>query len=502
MQDKNRFSILLEHLLTTAEIKNATLAQYLQYDVSYISKWINGHMLPAEKGLDNVLWGISQCIVSELTESTRPKLYYEYQVNDIGDLGRAIYDHLNAEYIYIKDLKKNFGQDIAPSVMLYPELTLSDFVLKLRHPAIRRVKSLHIATLVDLMAMDHDHQMTFFDLKNESQNTLIRYPGVHLSLIISMESALEDPAHSALLIMQLMTYHYFLDFTIYESPQARGRIIFTVDDAYTITGMLVNPHHCIAVTTSEDSDICQTFSQRVLSICDPQMMLLRPAPMNEMLDSFLYIQSLVSENRCWLIGHMMEHFLPEDTFEELLLQASQLDNWDLDLQELRKIHNLTERILETSEIRIQLFATALNSFAISGELDFYNHKLILTTEQRISYVDKLVQYLQKNKKLQIQLIQRGTNTKLLKIADSSMFLSDSVSYLRLDIPEKTNSIQLLSRNSSRTLFRQAFEQRWNNADDESMDQEVVNRSLYQIVSSIELLARAKEAMSSMEDEEK
>ena len=43
--EKNRFSELLEELLNTAEIKNANLAKSLQYDVSYISKWISGRML-------------------------------------------------------------------------------------------------------------------------------------------------------------------------------------------------------------------------------------------------------------------------------------------------------------------------------------------------------------------------------------------------------------------------------------------------------------------------
>ena len=49
MDDKNRFSILLEHLLEVAEVKNYTLAKRLQYDVSYISKWVSGRMLPAKK---------------------------------------------------------------------------------------------------------------------------------------------------------------------------------------------------------------------------------------------------------------------------------------------------------------------------------------------------------------------------------------------------------------------------------------------------------------------
>ena len=68
MEDKNRFSILLEHLLEVAEVKNYTLAKRLQYDVSYISKWVSGRMLPAKKTEKHVMEGISACVVDEATD--------------------------------------------------------------------------------------------------------------------------------------------------------------------------------------------------------------------------------------------------------------------------------------------------------------------------------------------------------------------------------------------------------------------------------------------------
>ena len=49
LEEKNRFSRLLEFLINTAQIKNYVLAQELQYDVSYISKWVNGKLIPSEK---------------------------------------------------------------------------------------------------------------------------------------------------------------------------------------------------------------------------------------------------------------------------------------------------------------------------------------------------------------------------------------------------------------------------------------------------------------------
>lgn len=61
--EKNRFSILLEQLINMGEVKNSSLATALRYDPSYISKWITGRILPAEKTKQKVLRGISQEIV-------------------------------------------------------------------------------------------------------------------------------------------------------------------------------------------------------------------------------------------------------------------------------------------------------------------------------------------------------------------------------------------------------------------------------------------------------
>ena len=63
MTEKNRFSRLLDSLMADAELKNCVLANELQYDVSYISKWISGRMIPSEKSADKILEGISRTLV-------------------------------------------------------------------------------------------------------------------------------------------------------------------------------------------------------------------------------------------------------------------------------------------------------------------------------------------------------------------------------------------------------------------------------------------------------
>lgn len=80
MKDKNRFSVLLKHLTSMANLKNYALAKSLQYDESYISKWISGKLLPSDKNHELILQAISECIVQSLTPETIPVFLKEYQV--------------------------------------------------------------------------------------------------------------------------------------------------------------------------------------------------------------------------------------------------------------------------------------------------------------------------------------------------------------------------------------------------------------------------------------
>ncbi|MDD6514068.1 MAG: hypothetical protein PUG45_01205, partial [bacterium] len=167
MEEKNRFSKLLNNLMTEAELKNNTLAQELQYDVSYISKWVSGRMIPAEKSSRKILNGISQCIVNNASEAGRRSLMENYQVDNIGDLKSAILDNMVAEYNYVNEMKRNTGNDVAPKTLFFPELNLSQYIGKMHHPVLRRVNSLDVVAVMDLMAVDHEYRIQFTMIENE-----------------------------------------------------------------------------------------------------------------------------------------------------------------------------------------------------------------------------------------------------------------------------------------------------------------------------------------------
>lgn len=121
--EKNRFSELLEQLINMSGVKSIGLAKALQYDASYISKWVSGRMLPTEKTKKKILTGLSHEIVNQSTQDGLENLYKNYQVDFPEELENVIYDNLEIEYDYVIDLQNTCGSMIAPDVNFFASLS-------------------------------------------------------------------------------------------------------------------------------------------------------------------------------------------------------------------------------------------------------------------------------------------------------------------------------------------------------------------------------------------
>lgn len=220
MKDKNRFSVLLEHLMSVADLKNSVLARAVQYDDSYISKWISGKLLPTEKNHENILMSISHCIVEALSEDSTTQLLQEYQLQNTEDLVSAIYDNLESEYAYVKELQSTTGTEVAPKISYYPELTLDQFIFKMKHPSLRKVNSLNVYAIVDILSVDPNYQFLIAELNSVHGGRDLVFPGVHFSLFIDLESATSNATYTACFLMNVITHLSNIDFTLYCGMQA------------------------------------------------------------------------------------------------------------------------------------------------------------------------------------------------------------------------------------------------------------------------------------------
>lgn len=461
MKQKNRFSNLLEHLLEVAEVKNYVLANRLQYDVSYISKWVSGRMMPSPKTEDNVLRGISECVVEDGSEAGVRTLSSDYQVNDKKDLVGAIYDHLMAEYIYAKESQRDTGSAIAPKTLFFPKLNMPQYIDRMHHPVLRRVKSLDIMALMDLMGMEREYRLQIASINDGSSQEQWRYPDVHFSMIIDLSDPQMDYIYDTLFLLNMLTMMTRIDFKLYGARQAYGRAVFTVKDEFSISGMLMQGYQCMAVTVSEDAATSGTLYRSIRSLCSRERLLVREVTMEEMLRGNDYARSLIAPNQRLMFGHMTEHFMPDDLFEEVLSQLAEVEQVSaVSLERIRWAHTLAKRRFQELPIRIIFYEPTFSDFAVTGGLDFYNVKVSLTPEQRLRYITYLRDLFRRNENLSVKLIYGALISDFQYNADQCVFLTDGISYLSLDDNADRDSLRIVNHADMKMMLDLFFERVW------------------------------------------
>lgn len=458
---KNRFSSLLESLMETAEVKNYVLANRLQYDVSYISKWIGGRMMPSPKTEEVVLRGIARCIVQDGSQQGRERLLSDYQVQSNRDLEGAIYDHLMAECVYVREAQRDTGSAIAPKTSFYPKLNMPQYISKMHHPVLRRVKSLEIMALMDLMGMDREYRLQIASVNSGATPEQWRYPDVHFSMIIDLSSPHLDYIYDTLFLLNMLTNMTRIDFQLYGARQAYGRAVFTVKDEFMISGMLMQGYECMAVTVSEDPDNSGTMYRAIRSLCNRERLLVRQARMEELLMGNDYARSLISPNQRLMFGHMTEHFLDDVLFEQVVEQLAKTRTGALSRQQITWFHTLSKRRFQELPIRMVFYEQAFSDFAVTGEVDFYNLKIRLTPAQRLRYIEYLRDLIRNYENLSVKLVYGALISDFQYNANQCVFLSDGISYLSLDDSVTQDSLRIVNHPDMKVMLERFFDRVWN-----------------------------------------
>ena len=369
MKQKNRFSIILEMLMQTVSLKHNTLANALTYDVSYISKWLAGQ-LPSAKSEKTTMRSIAHCVVTQGSAEGVQKLKQDYRVDTVEDLEDALYDNLMAECTYARNVQKDSENGITPKTTYFPKLDMRQYLERMRHPVLRRIKSLNIMAMMDLMAMDREYRIQFVRIENGTSTNRWNYPDVHFSMVIDLSSIRKDYVYDTVFLLNMLSDMSSLDFKLYGTHYAFGRAIFAVEDEFCISAMLTHTQKCLSVVVSEDEEHANILYNSIQSQCNRERLLVRPLNMNEMLTVNDYARSLISTNQRMLFGHMTEHFLSSSLLDEIIVQL----NGDLSKRDaagqLRWIHALSSRRFQEQPVQILIHESALSQFIVDGKLDF------------------------------------------------------------------------------------------------------------------------------------
>ena len=392
-----------------------------------------------------------------------------------------------AEFIYVVNLKSSTGSEIAAKTVFYPELTLAQFLSKMRHPVLRQVKSLDVMMATDILSLDHHYQMSLAELENSDNVNVTQrsYPGVRFSMMINLDVPHTNNIYNVQFIQNLLTNLSNVDFQLYICPQSQGKILFTVKGAYAISGMIMDEAHCLSVTATEEPQHATALYDRLQSLCNQESLAVRRTTMQKMLHTNDYKQAAFAKHQRWELTHVTEHFLPDEVFDQLAEEYCKIYQ-DADRNKIKQTHVITNKILENMEIKLLLDEDGLHDFAITGIVDFFGRKMQLTPEQRLQCLEYARTIRDSNPYLDFRVLHSKKMAYKYRIASPTLFLSDSYCYMRIARSGPEYNLSVIEHASMGVIFRKYFDELWDNQDAVDFNRSAASELFHYLITMVKV----------------
>ena len=136
-----------------------------------------------------------------------------------------------------------------------------------------------------------------------------------------------------------------------------------------------------------------------------------------------------------------------------------------------------------------IYGSAFVDLALSGEVDFFNNKVVLSPQQRKRELLYIRQLLGAMDGEHLKMVNGGFSDDFKYVTNPCMFLADSLDYLRLENLQYENNLMLIKDNRTRQMFDVFFDEIWSdNYINVVSDHGEIISKLDSLIATAELLA--------------
>lgn len=446
------FGKCLGQLLVSANIKNSTVAAALNYDVSYISKWVTGKALPSKKNAEKVLHVISDLAA----DSAAPELMRQYGTEDKYGLKEEIYQLLRDAYYQASGIV--FREQHVNNALLYAAPRSATAFLEEYISAMEPGEGKNIGVLADLFGLDHVSKLNLAGISNGHFRMRKYRDDLNIDYIVDLDGLDGDSVYDVILLIHMMTNFSCTKFHLYHSRLAKGKLLIAIENECAGVTLLSQNHHFLCSTVTQEKRAAEEIYHVIQESIDPDRLLFGTRAMESLLLEREYFHNLFSQGKSWLVGHVTEHFLPKDLFYRL---ADAQFNRNSELyREAERAYLMTADMLDKEKVRVIFYYLALVDFMLTGEADFFNNRVILSRDDRVKVLLHIKEVMQTLGVRAVKMVQEGFSDDFKYITNPCMFLSDTVSYLRLENKLYRNNILLIKDERTKRIFELFYEKIW------------------------------------------
>ncbi len=461
-KSNQRFGKLLEKLIQISNQKNYALANALGYDVSYISKWISGSILPANKNATTICHNIANFIVNSSNDIALKKLTEMYSEDDTQRLTELIYENLMQAYSSNsnKNDRDNYMLTMENNAKVVVNPRLQKIYLDVASSKIGGDKNLEIIMVADLFCLGKEDKLGIANVEagplmegiNDKSN-------IHIHYLISLNRDSIDIVFDTILLVNMFTNYADIDFQVFNCRKVPCSILFAIRDRYMHMSIISENHRAIVSSTSMDKNLANEMFDTLTQIEKSQSsILVEHIKVADFIESKLYMHSIISPDIRWLIGRMNELLLPIDIFETCV---NQIDKEEAYKEQLSRLNLMMTSALDISNIRIMIYDSAFCEYVLNGELDFYGEKIKLNLAQRRRHIEYIRDIFVQNNNLELYIVAGNFVNDFKNYSNPCVYLSSNIRYIRLNRNNGDSFFRIIKDRELKAIFDDFYEAIWN-----------------------------------------
>ena len=464
----------IEKLIQFSGQKNYSLAKELGYDVSYISKWISGTMLPASKNIKNICEKTAKFVVDNATEIHKCEIlaYYKLDINKYSSdesIIQYIQDMLNESYLFSSQKKANknyikVGKENTEQCnsLLYikPRLLkkhLDEDIMDLTKKEIKN----DVILLADLFSLGKDDKLHIAGIRSGS-TIKTEMKNVRIRFLISFDENADDIIFNTILLMNMIKIYSNINFTFYSCKHAQYSLTSVIkENSFTYT-VYTDTKQCLFTNVSQDPKVVQDIYESLEEMIETRSRItfLEKNPREIILEKN-YIEYMIGRDLRWLIGNMSELFMPSDLFLEIgkIVFGESKEIVD----ELKNIDAILQNAIYKSDIQILMYENAIRQYISNGRLIFFNTTITLSLKQRQRHIEYMEKILKENEDIDIKLINGNLVDDFKNKENPTAYLSRNINIIKGNFDEYSeyeNKYLIIRDNRLDNIFKRFFKEVW------------------------------------------
>lgn len=476
------FGQLLEKLLYLSNQKKITLAKELGYDISYISKWINGRNLPTQKSISSICKATSQFIVSSLNPISNQglKRYFEIEVEDDTELAKYIERSLKKSYLITAQksdsniYKGTHSEENYNSILHINPRLRKQYLSNDTDLYINESNKLDIILSTNLYKLKSNDKVYIAGMKS-SLAEIQKDKEIRVRFLTGFEGSENNTILNTFILIYMIITYTDLNFEVYNCNIDNSDILSVIKDRIFHSAIFANNERCLFTNMSKERTIIdEVYYSFEEIIKDQGKLLVEKKSSIDVLKDKVYMQYIMGQDLKWILGSMNEFFMPSDLFMEL---AESVFGQDKEvIQELRQINIFLQSIIYKSNIKVLIYETELMKYISNGEAIFFNRPIKLTLAQVEKHIKNMEKIIKNNESIEIKLIENNILDDFNSDLKPSIYLSKNLKIIKMN-PDKFNNYAIVKDFEFNKICDELFDKSWNGNSGKFVDEkdEILDR---------------------------